>query len=160
MSFSASLHHCTQIIRRNLRAFFLLLAVIGLIASLPSQAIAANLSPAPETARVYIIEPSDGQTVPEEFAVKFGLVGMGIAPAGMDKANTGHHHLLIDLNTDPDFTESLPATANIRHFGGGQTETTLNLSPGKHTLQLLLGNYSHVPHDRPVLSKKIEITVE
>lgn len=160
MSFSASLHHCTQIIERNLRVFFLLLAVIGLIASFPPQAIAANLSPAPETARVYIIEPSDGQTVPEEFAVKFGLVGMGIAPAGMDKANTGHHHLLIDLDTDPDFTEPLPATANIRHFGGGQTETTLNLSPGKHTLQLLLGNYSHVPHDRPVLSKKIEITVE
>ena len=160
MSFLSSLHHCAQTLVRKLRIAFILWAAIGLTASLPPQAIAANLSPAPETARAYIIEPSDGQTVPEEFAVKFGLVGMGIAPAGTDQANTGHHHLLIDLDAEPDLTEPLPATANIQHFGGGQTETTLNLSPGKHTLQLLLGNYSHVPHDHPVLSKKIEITVK
>lgn len=140
-----------------------LIAAIATIAmlSLPiAPVIAANLSKAPENARAYIIEPKDGQTVPETFAVKFGLSGMGIAPAGIDKEGTGHHHLLIDLDTDPDFTEPLPATANIKHFGGGQTETTLQLPPGKHSLQLLLGNYSHVPHDRPVLSEKIEITVK
>lgn len=125
-----------------------------------SPALAANRSIAPENARVYIIEPHDGQTVSEEFTVKFGLSGMGVAPAGIDKEGTGHHHLLIDLDADPDFTEPLPATANIKHFGGGQTETTLDLPAGKHSLQLLLGNYSHVPHDRPVLSRKIEITVE
>ena len=89
MSFPSALHHCAQTTFRKLRIAFILWVVIGLIASLPPQAIAANLSPAPETARAYIIEPSDGQTVPEEFAVKFGLVGMGIAPAGTDKANTG-----------------------------------------------------------------------
>ena len=143
-------------------ALHLLTATVALvILSLPvAPAIAANLSKAPENARVYIIEPSDGQTVPESFVVKFGLSGMGIAPAGIDKEGTGHHHLLIDLDTDPEFTEPLPANANIKHFGGGQTETTLQLPPGKHSLQLLLGNYSHVPHDRPVLSKKIEITVQ
>ena len=160
MFFPAPLHRRAQTIVKKLRISFILLTVIGFIASLPAQAIAANLSTAPETARAYIIEPSNGQTVPAEFAVKFGLVGMGIAPAGIDQANTGHHHLLIDLNAEPDLTEPLPATANIKHFGGGQTETTLSLPPGRHTLQLLLGNYSHIPHDHPVLSKKIEITVK
>ncbi|PZO55522.1 MAG: rod shape-determining protein RodA [Phormidesmis priestleyi] len=127
--------------------------------ALPASA-AITLLPAPETARVYIISPADQQTVPETFAVKFGLVGMGIAPAGIDKAGTGHHHLLIDVDELPDLKEPLAATANIKHFGGGQTETTLSLPPGEHTLQLLLGNYTHVPHDHPVLSEKIAITVQ
>ncbi|MGB3769269.1 MAG: DUF4399 domain-containing protein [Phormidesmis sp.] len=160
MAFLPSLRRYAQLAASAMLAFSILLAPVGLTGAASAQAIAANLSPAPETARAYLIEPSDGQTVPEEFAVKFGLVGMGIAPAGIDKAGTGHHHLLIDLDVDPDFTEPLPATANIKHFGGGQTETMLNLPPGEHTLQLLLGNYSHIPHDHPVLSDKIEITVE
>ncbi len=139
-------------------SFFSLCLILLMVAS-PTLA-AGNLSHAPETARVYIIEPSDGQTVAGEFVVKFGLSGMGIAPAGIEKEGTGHHHLLIDVDALPKLSEPLLATAQIKHFGGGQTETLLTLSPGKHSLQLLLGNYSHVPHDHPVLSEKISITVE
>ncbi len=111
-------------------------------------------------AQLYIIEPVDGATVQETFKVKFGLSGMGVAPAGQNIKNTGHHHLLIDLDKLPDLTKPLPATDQIRHFGGGQTETELTLTPGEHTLQLLLGNYMHIPHDKPVMSKKITITVK
>jgi len=92
--------------------------------------------------------------------VVFGLKNIGVAPAGIDKKNTGHHHLLIDTDELPDLTKPLPATDKIKHFGGGQTETEITLSPGKHTLQLLLGNYAHIPHSKPVISKKITITVE
>ena len=124
------------------------------------QAMAGELiSHAPTSAKSYIISPQDGETVPETFTIKFGLSNMGIAPAGVDKENTGHHHLLIDLVELPDFSTSLPANEQIRHFGGGQTETQLTLSPGEHTLQLLLGNYVHIPHDNPVLSEKIKISV-
>ena len=118
------------------------------------------VSKAPEGATAYLIAPQDGATLPSTFAVKFGLSGMGVAPAGVDKEGTGHHHLLIDLDTLPDFNESLAATDYIKHFGGGQTETMLTLPPGEHTLQLLLGNYVHVPHDPPVISEPITITVE
>jgi len=111
-------------------------------------------------AQLYIIEPVDGATVRETFKVKFGLSGMGVAPAGQNIKNTGHHHLLIDLDKLPDLTKPLPATDQIRHFGGGQTETELTLTPGEHTLQLLLGNYMHILHDEPVMSKKITITVK
>jgi Domain of unknown function (DUF4399) len=89
----------------------------------------------------------------------FGLKGMGIAPAGVKFDNTGHHHLLIDTDAPADMNAPLPATDKIVHFGKGQTETTLTLSPGKHTLQLLLADANHVPHNPPVLSKKITITV-
>ncbi len=92
--------------------------------------------------------------------MSFGLKGMGIAPAGMKADNTGHHHLLIDTDVPADLSAPLPAVPDkIVHFGKGQTETTLTLSPGKHTLQLLLGDQNHVPHNPPVLSKKITITV-
>ena len=111
-------------------------------------------------AQLYIIEPVDGATVQETFKVKFGLSGMGVAPAGQNIKNTGHHHILIDMDKLPDLTKPLPATDQIRHFGGGQTETELTLTPGEHTLQLLLGNYMHIPHDKPVISKKITITVK
>ena len=109
---------------------------------------------------VYIISPSDGAVVKSPFTIKFGLKGMGVAPAGIDKENTGHHHLLINVDELPDMTMSLPASENIVHFGGGQTETKLALKPGKHTLQLLMGNFAHVPHSKPIISKKITITVE
>ena len=115
---------------------------------------------APTDATAYIISPQNGETVPQTFTVKFGLSGMGVAPAGVERENTGHHHLLIDLAQSPDLTSSLPANENIRHFGGGQTETKLTLSPGEHTLQLLLGNYLHIPHDKPIISEKIKIFVE
>jgi hypothetical protein len=108
---------------------------------------------------VYFISPQDGETLSGQFDVRFGLRGMGVAPAGVDQANTGHHHLLIDVEEMPAMDVPLPSTEQIRHFGGGQTETSLKLAPGTHTLQLLLGNYSHIPHNPPVLSKKITIIV-
>ncbi|WP_223422174.1 DUF4399 domain-containing protein [Tateyamaria pelophila] len=115
---------------------------------------------APEGARAYIVSPADGATVSNPVTIVFGLEGMGIAPAGTEVENTGHHHLLI--NTDPstlDLEYSLPATDQIVHFGGGQTQVTKELPAGTHTLQLLLGDWSHVPHDPPVMSDTITITV-
>ena len=132
---------------------------LGLLVSL-ALSLASLSAVAEGGAEAYFIHPSDGDTVTGSIAVVFGLKGMGIAPAGTDRKNTGHHHLLIDLDELPDLSKSLPATDNIKHFGGGQTETTIELSPGTHTLQLLLGNYAHVPHDEPVMSKKITITVK
>ncbi len=146
------------------RAIALICLMLGLWCA-PSIALAAEadeasfVSPSPEGAYVYFVEPQDGQTVEAPFAVKFGLYGMGVAPAGVDKKNTGHHHLLVDLDELPDLTEALAANENIKHFGGGQTETRLSLMPGEHTLQLVLGNYAHIPHDKPVVSNKIAVTV-
>ncbi|MEL6786658.1 MAG: DUF4399 domain-containing protein [Cyanobacteria bacterium J06607_15] len=115
---------------------------------------------APADAEAYIVEPNDGATVPETFTVKFGLSGMDLAPAGVDQPNSGHHHLLIDKEELPALNASLPATEQIRHFGKAQTETELTLEPGEHTLRLVLGNYLHVPHDNPVISEPITITVQ
>jgi hypothetical protein len=112
---------------------------------------------APETANVYIISPKDGATVDATFTVKFGLKDMGIAPAGVERKNTGHHHLLIDKKTLPAFNK--PMGGDVIHFGGGQTETTLTLPKGQHTLQLILGDHHHIPHKPAVVSKKITITV-
>jgi hypothetical protein len=111
-------------------------------------------------AEIYFIQPNDGQIVPDNVTVVFGLKNMGVAPAGTVRKNTGHHHLLIDTDELPDLTKPLPATDKIKHFGGGQTETTITLAPGKHTLQLLLGNHAHVPHSKPVISEKISILVK
>ncbi len=119
-----------------------------------------HVSPAPDDARLYLIEPANGATVAQTFTVKFGLSGMGVAPAGVDSPHTGHHHLLIDLDQLPDLNQPLPASDNIRHFGKGQTETEVTLPAGKHTLQLLLGNHLHIPHNPPVISEKIEIIVQ
>lgn len=113
-----------------------------------------------EEASVYFISPQDGEVLSGEFKVQFGLKGMGVAPAGVQKDHTGHHHLLIDVDTLPAMDMPLPATDQIKHFGGGQTETTLNLEPGQHTLQLLLGDYAHIPMNPPIMSEKITITVE
>jgi hypothetical protein len=110
-------------------------------------------------AEVYFISPQDGDKVSRTFEVRFGLKGMGVAPAGIEMENTGHHHLLIDMDTLPPMDAPLPKSDQVRHFGGGQTETTLSLPPGQHTLQLLLGDYSHVPFNPPVMSEKISITV-
>jgi hypothetical protein len=96
-------------------------------------------TPAPSDAEVYIISPQDGDTVTSPVTVRFGLRGMGVAPAGVDKPNTGHHHLLIDAGP-PALDAPIPADGNHKHFGGGQTETTIELTPGKHTLQLILGD--------------------
>jgi hypothetical protein len=115
--------------------------------------------PSPEGARVYIISPQDGDTVSSPFTVQFGLKGMGVAPAGIDQADTGHHHLLVDMAESPDPDVPMPNNDNLRHFGGGQTEVELTLPPGAHTLQLALGDYLHIPHDPPVMSDQITITV-
>ncbi|MEO0947261.1 MAG: DUF4399 domain-containing protein [Cyanobacteria bacterium J06641_5] len=149
--------------KRAIALACLLLSFCFGLAWAPSPAAADDnqdfTSPSPEGAYVYFIEPCDTQEVDSTFAVKFGLAGMGVAPAGIDKPNTGHHHLIIDLDELPDLSTSLAATDNIKHFGGGQTETRLTLPAGEHTLQLLLGNYVHIPHDKPVLSEKIVVNV-
>lgn len=121
---------------------------------------AVNLSAAPESAEAYIISPSDGDTVVAPFNVQFGLSGMGIAPAGIDRPNTGHHHLLVDVDELPPLEEPLQGSTQLLHYGAGQTETQLDLAPGEHSLQLVLGNYSHIPHDKPVISEKIVVTVK
>ena len=109
---------------------------------------------------MYIISPRNGETVSSPFTVRFGLKGMGVAPAGVQFANTGHHHLLVDVAQPPDMTAPLAVTPNIRHFGGGQTEAEITLPAGSHTLQLLLADYIHLPHDTPVMSEKITVTVK
>lgn len=114
----------------------------------------------PEGAKCYIIGLKDGAKVPRTFTVRFGLKGMGVAPAAIDLPNTGHHHLLVDAKGELDTALPIPADETHLHFGAGQTETELTLEPGTHTLQLVLGDKLHVPHDPPVMSKKITITVE
>ena len=117
-------------------------------------------TPSPDGAEVYIISPTDGETVSSPVTIRFGLKGMGVAPAGIDKPNTGHHHLLIDVKDGPALDSPLPADAKHIHFGGGKTEATVELSPGKHTLQLIMGNQNHIPHEPPVMSKEITIVVK
>jgi hypothetical protein len=137
-----------------------LAAPLAAQAQTPPAAAAAARTPSPPGAEVYIISPKNGARVTSPVLVQFGLKGMGVAPAGVKFENSGHHHLLIDTEAPADMGAPLPATDNIRHFGKGQTETSLTLPPGKHTLQLLLGDQNHIPHDPPVISKKITITVE
>ena len=117
-------------------------------------------TPAPAGAEAYIQSPTDGTVVTAPFTVRFGLRGVGVAPAGVQFPNTGHHHLLIDVTEMPSFVLPLPATDNVRHYGLGQTETELELPPGEHTLQLVLGDWLHLPHDPPVMSEVVTITVE
>jgi hypothetical protein len=115
-------------------------------------------SPSPAGAKVYFIQPKDGENVKGQVQVVMGLSGMGIAPAGIDAPETGHHHVLIDVDKlNPD--APVPADDRHRHFGRGQTETMLDLPAGRHTLQLVLGDRNHVPHNPPVMSQKITITV-
>jgi hypothetical protein len=121
---------------------------------------AADRAPSPAGAEVYIASPKDGAKVKGPVTVVFGLKGMGVAPAGIKFDNTGHHHLLVDSDPPADLSQPLPATEKSIHFGKGQTETTLTLPPGKHTLQLVFGDSLHVPHEPAVISKKITITVE
>ena len=125
-----------------------------------SVALAQERTPAPAGAEVYIISPKNGAVVHNPVLVQFGLKGMGIAPAGVKSDNTGHHHLLIDTDAPADQSAPLPASDKIVHFGKGQTETSINLSAGQHTLQLLFADLNHIPHSPPVLSKKITITVK
>jgi hypothetical protein len=139
-----------------------LVLVSGLVGVVFAAAAVAQVarSKAPEAARVYFISPKNGDTVARTFTVQFGLKGMGVAPAGANLPNTGHHHLLVDVKEMPDFSKPLPVTDNIRHFGGGQTEVEITLPAGQHTLQLVLGDYLHTPHEKPLLSDRITVTVK
>jgi hypothetical protein len=141
-----------------------LAAAVALLMTLVSldRARAEDAQAWPRDARVYFISPADGATVKSPVHVVFGLMGLGVAPAGTEKPHTGHHHLLIDteLPTGEALDEPIPADAHHIHFGGGQTETTVELAPGTHTLQLVVGDANHVPHNPPLASKKITITVE
>lgn len=116
-------------------------------------------SPSAKGAKAYIVSPADGATVSSPVTVKFGLDGMEVTPAGTDKPNSGHHHLLINTKP-PAMDKPIPKDSNHMHFGKGQTEAKLDLKPGTHTLQLLLGDKGHVPHNPAVISKKITITVK
>ncbi len=123
-------------------------------------AAALARTPAPKDARAYIISPADGEIVTNPVTIKFGLQGMGVAPAGVDRTDTGHHHLLIDVEQRPAMDKAIPSNAKHKHFGGGQTETSIELPPGTHTLQLILGDKDHIPHQPPVMSETISITVK
>jgi Domain of unknown function (DUF4399) len=132
-------------------AALLLLATPALAADLPR-------TPSPPGVELYFISPQDGATLTSPVTVRFGLKGMGIAPAGIAMENTGHHHLLIDTALPP-LDQPVPADAQHVHFGKGQSEAVVTLAPGTHRLQLLLGDHLHRPHDPPVVSKSITITV-
>lgn len=127
-------------------------------ASTPVLAGGYKKAEAPAGARLYFVNLSDGATVGSPVKVVFGLSGMGVAPAGVEKAGTGHHHLLVNVN-EWDANAPLPANDNFRHFGAGQTEVSLDLKPGQHTLQLVLGDQNHIPHHPVVMSDRITITV-
>ncbi|MBL4820006.1 MAG: DUF4399 domain-containing protein [Gammaproteobacteria bacterium] len=128
-----------------------------LLAGASIQAQQGNKTSSPEDAAVYIVSPANGAVVPITFTVIFGLTGMGVAPAGIVKQGTGHHHLLVDGVVMPDL--DMPLGAVVTHFGGGQTQTILTLPPGEHTLQLILGDHMHIPHEPPVISQVISIIV-
>jgi len=120
---------------------------------------AVEISSAPDKTMLYIISPQEGDTVSSPVKVIFGLNGMGVAPAGIKMKNTGHHHLLIDLAQLPDINLPIPSDDHHRHFGKGQTEALIELDKGEHTLQLILGDHMHVPHEPPIISKRIRIKV-
>lgn len=124
----------------------------------PPQA-GAHRQPAPEGAVVRFDGLEDGAVVPPTFTVRFAVDGMEVAPAGSDIPNTGHHHVLVDVEELPDPNLPLPMNDHVIHFGGGQTETELTLPEGNHTLQLLFADYAHIPHDPVVASERITITV-
>jgi hypothetical protein len=142
----------------------IVLRVLGL--ALPLAVISATAAPAlarepaPPDAKARIIWPSDGQVIKGgKFWLRMGTSNIGVAPAGVQKPNTAHHHLLIDVADLPPLDQPIPNNNNHLHFGGGQTEVRVELPPGQHTLQLLMGDAEHVPHDPPLMSKKITITV-
>ena len=133
--------------------------MLALLISLPAAAL--GQTPAPPNASLYFISPKDGDTVTSPFKVQFGLSGMGVAPAGVEKPNTGHHHLIIDTTLSPDeLKQPIPSDSKHLHFGGGQTETMVTLPPGQHTLQLVLGDWTHIPFNPPIMSPVITVTVK
>jgi hypothetical protein len=156
-----------QPFRARLSAYLrasLLVGAVGLgLSGLSNGSFAADTgiprSERPADARIYFITPENGEVLASPVTVRFGLKNMGVAPAGVDKPHTGHHHLIVDAELPPT-NLPIPNNDHYRHFGAGQTEVDLVLAPGSHTLQLLLGDQNHVPHDPPVVSERITITVE
>ena len=142
------------------RTLLLAGVVAGASSVVTAAALAQERTPSTEGARVFIIAPADGATVASPVTVYFGLEGMGIAPAGVEWDDTGHHHLLLNKDEVTSYDEPIPFDDNHRHFGGGQTQVTLELEPGEHTLQLLLADWQHLPHDPPIMSEQITIIVE
>ncbi len=143
------------------------LAAILLAATLAYTPVLAQDTPSPEGAELYFVNLSDGDVVTSPITINFGLRGMGVAPAEVERENTGHHHLFVNREPfgegpfgEEEFELAVPNDENHRHFGGGQTEVTIELPPGEHTLQLVLGDHGHVPHNPPVVSEVISITVE
>jgi Domain of unknown function (DUF4399) len=135
------------------------LVLSSLLQLVPATAALAGHTPAPKEAYLYIIWPTDGERIKGAFWCRFGLRNMGVTHAGDRTANMGHHHLLIDVDEPLDLNQPIPADKKHMHFGAGQTEVRLELQPGVHTLQLVLGDAEHIPFDPPVVSRKIRITV-
>ncbi|WP_109121504.1 DUF4399 domain-containing protein [Azospirillum sp. TSO22-1] len=132
--------------------------LLGTVLLMPAAAL-ADREKAPDGARAYIIWPHDGAVIPGgKFWVRMGLQNMGLTPAGIRKPDAGHHHLLIDTEVK-DLNEPIPNNKQNLHFGAGQTEARLELPPGRHTIQMVLGDTDHVPHDPPVVSQKITVIV-
>lgn len=133
-------------------------AILGV--ALVASPLVMAVQPAPTGAKAYIISPKNGETVSSPVTVLFGLSGMGVAPASVAHANTGHFHLLVDAKNAPAPGTIIPADQNHIHFGGGQTQTALTLTPGKHTLQLVMGDQGHMTFNPSVVSDQITITVK
>ena len=137
------------------------LVTVGILigaAGIAAPGLAAERQPAPKDAYAYIGWPNDGEVVTQRFKVWLGLRNFGVAPSGVNRTNTGHHHLLIDSDLPP-LNEPIPNDKKHIHLGAGQTETFVEVPPGRHTIQLLMGDADHVPHDPPVMSKKITVIV-
>jgi hypothetical protein len=148
------LARATEIRRKTVKNLTIAFATLLLMATNANAG-----SPSVDGAYGYIVSPAHGEEVTSPFKVVFGLSGMGVAPAGIDKAKTGHHHLLIDTGL-PELNRPIPADDKHRHFGGGQTEVVIELTPGEHSLQLLLADFAHSPHSPPLSSQQITIQVK
>ena len=128
--------------------------------SAPAQPAALPRTPSPDGAKVFFITPADGDTVSNPVRIEFGIEGMSVVAAGVDETHSGHHHLIVDADLPDNMGMPIPADENYIHFGDASTSTEITLEPGRHTLKLLLGDHLHVPHDPPVTSETITITVE
>lgn len=147
------------------RLIVILLAASLLPAAASAQTIMrksgpTDRTPSPEGARVYFAELKDGDTVEKTFRVKFRVDGMYVRRAGNNVANSGHHHLLIDVKNLPPLDEPLPQTESVHHFDKSQKQAVITMPPGEHTMQLIFADYRHVPHDPPVMSEVITVIVE
>jgi hypothetical protein len=155
--------HQEDVMFVNRRSILLVSVVVAAAAAAAAiaPAVLRAETPAPAGATVYFINLKDGDMVTSPFKVQFGLTGMGIAPAGIERPNTGHHHVFVDTRlADADAKSPIPMNTQHLHFGGGQTETTLMLPAGTHTLQLVLGDWSHIPFVPPIVSPVINVTVK